>query len=379
MVTDEYPCFFLPRMVASAAAVFGVRVEDVDSNGLLPLRAADRAFERAYDFRRFLQRELPAHLQQAPRRNPLRTKLARLDRVPPGVVQRWPQVDARLLAGETALTNLPIDHAVSPVPFKGGPSAGEQVLRRFLEDRLVYYGEASRHPEHETTSGLSPFLHFGHVSVHQILERLSSLEKWSLRSVSDGANGKREGWWGMSRAAETFLDQLVTWRELGFNFCVYRTDYDRFVSLPGWARATLDAHRNDPRPYLYTLEQFEHAETHDDVWNAAQNQLRMEGRIHNHLRMLWGKKILHWSVYPEEALEITIELNNKYAVDGRDPNSYSGIFWTLGRYDRPWGPERNIFGTVRYMSSESARRKLRVDGYLDRWLGRTSNSSRRTR
>jgi deoxyribodipyrimidine photo-lyase len=129
----------------------------------------------------------------------------------------------------------------------------------------------------------------------------------------------------------------------------------------------LAEHERDPREYTYLLEQFEAAETHDELWNAAQRQLVREGRIHNYLRMLWGKKVLEWSASPEEALAVLVELNNKYALDGRDPNSYSGIFWCLGRYDRAWGPERPIFGKVRYMSSANTGRKVRVKRYLDRY------------
>ena len=171
----------------------------------------------------------------------------------------------------------------------------------------------------------------------------------------------------MSGPAESFLDELVTWRELGFNMTSQRSDYDRFESLPEWAQTTLAEHERDRRPHRYSLDEFEEARTHDDLWNAAQVQLVLEGRIHNYLRMLWGKKILHWSESPRAALDIMVELNNKYAVDGRDPNSYSGIFWVLGRYDRAWGPEREVFGKIRYMSSANTRRKLRVDEYIERW------------
>jgi deoxyribodipyrimidine photo-lyase len=132
-------------------------------------------------------------------------------------------------------------------------------------------------------------------------------------------------------------------------------------------RASLQKHAADKREYVYSLEQFEKGETHDPLWNAAQRQLVQEGRIHNYLRMLWGKKILHWSRSPQDALEIMIELNNKYALDGRDPNSYSGIFWVLGRYDRPWGPERPIFGTIRYMSSDSTLKKIHLKKYLKKF------------
>ena len=134
----------------------------------------------------------------------------------------------------------------------------------------------------------------------------------------------------------------MTWRELGFNMCSHRDDYDRYESLPAWAQKTLAEHAQDPRDFVYSLADFETAATYDPLWNAAQRQLVSEGRIHNYLRMLWGKKILEWSATPQDALAVMIELNNKYALDGRDPNSYSGIFWVLGRYDRAWGPERPI-------------------------------------
>jgi deoxyribodipyrimidine photo-lyase len=171
----------------------------------------------------------------------------------------------------------------------------------------------------------------------------------------------------MRPSAEAFLDQIVTWRELGFNLCWQRTDYDRYASLPEWARRTLAAHAADTREHVYGLEPFEAAATHDPLWNAAQRQLVREGRIHTYLRMLWGKKILQWTPSPEAALAVMVELNNKYAVDGRDPNSYAGIFWVLGRYDRAWGPERPVFGTVRYMSSVNTARKVRVKDYLRVW------------
>jgi deoxyribodipyrimidine photo-lyase len=149
--------------------------------------------------------------------------------------------------------------------------------------------------------------------------------------------------------------------------CAHHDGYDKFSSLPEWARTTLKEHARDPRPHTYTLEQFEFAQTHDELWNAAQRQLLREGTIHNYLRMLWGKKILEWTRSPRQALRFMIELNNKYALDGRDPNSYSGIFWVLGRYDRPWGPERPVFGKVRYMSSENTARKFAVKEYIRRY------------
>ncbi len=173
----------------------------------------------------------------------------------------------------------------------------------------------------------------------------------------------------MGAATEAFLDECITWREVGFNFCALRDDHDQFASLPAWARASLEAHADDPRDHVYALDEFAGARTHDDVWNAAQRQLVGEGRMHNYLRMLWGKKILEWSRTPQEALGTMIELNNRYALDGRDPNSYSGIFWVLGRYDRPWAPRRPIFGVVRYMSSANTLRKLQMKQYMATWGG----------
>ena len=171
----------------------------------------------------------------------------------------------------------------------------------------------------------------------------------------------------MGEAAESFLDELITWREVGYNMCALRSDFDQYESLPEWARKTLDEHAGDPRPHVYDLQQLESAGTHDPLWNAAQWQLVTTGRMHNYLRMLWGKKILEWSPTPRAALQVMLELNNKYALDGRNPNSYSGIFWVLGRYDRAWGPERPVFGKIRFMSSENTARKLKVKRYIERF------------
>jgi deoxyribodipyrimidine photo-lyase len=369
VVTDDWPCFFQPAMLRAAERDVHVRFEAVDSNGLLPIRSTGKAFARAFDLRRFLQRELEAHLAEPPKLNPLaRVELPRLKALPTQVRERWPRASAALLDGDpAALAAVPIDHAVGVVGTKGGAVSGERALKRFLDERLARYGERND-PAEEATSGLSPYLHFGHVAPHQVLDRLASHEGWTLGDVTDERSGKREGWWGMSAPAEGFMDQLATWRELGLNACVHMPDdYKRWSSLPDWARATLTKHADDERPFVYTKAQLEDAETHDEIWNAAQNQLRRDGVIHNYLRMLWGKKILHWTRSPRTALDVMLELNDRYALDGRDPNSYSGIFWTLGRHDRPWGPEREVFGTVRYMSSDSTRRKLHVNEYVRRY------------
>lgn len=362
VVTDDFPCFFLPRMLTSAAPKLTVKLEAVDSNGLYPMRATDRLFHRAVDFRRHLQKQLEAHLDESPQRDAFsHLDLPVLETVPE--LEKWPPLPERV-----DLPELAIDHQVGPVAFPGGHLRGERLVEDFVERRLGRYAEDRNEPEKEATSSLSPYLHFGFVSAHQVFHGLAGREEWSPNKLSLRSRGQREGWWGMSEPAEAFLDQLVTWRELGYNMCCLRPeDYDRYESLPDWARKTLQEHAGDPREHVYSLDEFDRARTHEPLWNAAQNQLRREGSMHNSLRMLWGKKILHWSRSPREALEILIELNNRYALDGRNPNSYSGIFWVLGRYDRPWGPERPIFGKIRYMTCASTRRKLKVDGYVKRY------------
>jgi deoxyribodipyrimidine photo-lyase len=366
VVTDEYPSFFLPRMVRAAAQQIPVRLEQVDSNGLLPLRATDQVFASALSFRSFLQKNLRPQLEAFPRQNPLAgVRLPPMSSLPAGILSQWPPANGALLQSDPPLlSRLAIDHTVRPVGYRGGGVAARAGLREFLSRKLRVYAAQANHPDDDVRSGLSPYLHFGYLSSHETFFEVARQEDWSPANLGSRSSGRREGWWGMSSSAEAFLDQLITWRELGYNMSFHRNDHDRFESLPAWAQATLTRHASDPRSYVYTLDEFESGRTHDPVWNAAQTQLVREGRIHNYLRMLWGKKILEWTARPEDALAVMIELNNKYALDGRDPNSYSGIFWVLGRYDRPWGPERPIFGTVRYMTSQSTIRKLRVQGYL---------------
>jgi deoxyribodipyrimidine photo-lyase len=366
VVTDEYPAFFLPHMVAAAGKKLPVLLEEVDSNGLLPLHAPDKAFTAARFFRGYLQKNLLPHLRERPLADPLAARLPPAPKglLPADLLARWPRASDALLAGE-GLSALPIDHTVKPAPLRGGPVAAGEVLERFVKQKLARYTEDRNEPDHDGTSRLSPYLHFGHISAHEVFERVAREEGWAEGLINPRAAGSREGFWGMRPPAEEFLDQLVTWREIGFNMCALRPhDHDRYESLPDWARATLEKHANDPRPHLYTLEELSAARTGDRVWNAAQRELLCEGRINNYLRMLWGKRVLEWTRTPREALSVLIELNNRYALDGRDPNSYSGIFWVLGRYDRPWAPERPIYGSVRYMSSANTEKKLDLKRYL---------------
>jgi deoxyribodipyrimidine photo-lyase len=366
VVADWYPAFFLPRMIASAARQVDCAMEAVDTNGLLPVASAGRAIPMAHGFRAHLQRTLRGQLRDWPEREPLR----RLPAVPrarlrAAILERWPLATREVLRGG-ALAALPIDHRVAPVSIAGGSAAARARLDEFVATGLARYAREHNQPEEDATSRLSPWLHFGHVSAHEIFEAVMTREKWTTRKLGASARGAREGWWSVSASAESFLDELITWRELAFNTCAFLPRYDAFGSLPEWARRTLDLHRADPRPHVYTPEQFEGAETHDPLWNAAQRQLLTEGWFHGYMRMLWGKKILEWSRTPEEALRTMERLMNRYSLDGRDPNSWAGFAWVLGRYDRPW-PERDVFGTVRYMSSANTARKLRVKAYLRKY------------
>jgi len=366
VVTDEFPTFFLPAMLQAAAAQVDVRLEAVDSNGVVPVRAPDRAYPTAYAFRRFVHAHIAEHGVGMPSANPLfRSGLPQLHSLPSEVIRRSRSLDTSK-SPDRIVAALPIDHSVPPARFRGGGSAARRRLRAFMRRGLGTYEADRNDPDAGAGSGLSPYLHFGHIASHEIVEQIVRSGVWNPDDVTVAARGSRAGWGG-STGAGALLDQLITWRELSFNTCVHLPNYDAYDSLPAWALTTLAEHAGDPRDPIYSLSQLDAAETHDHLWNAVQRELRLTGTVHNYLRMLWGKKILEWTESPSVALEVMVELNNRYAVDGRDPNSYAGIFWILGRYDRPWGPERSIFGKVRYMSSTNTRRKLGVDRYLRRY------------
>lgn len=345
IVADDAPLFFLPRMVAAAAARAGVRMEAVDGWGLLPVASPGRAYGRAVDFRRHFQRALGPFLEAKPLSDPLAAYASGAATSP--VPARLALAPAR--PGEVGTLGLP-----------GGEMAARAALAAFAP-RLTRYATDRSHPDADAASGLSPYLHWGHLSTFEVFETVAP------GAFPVPAAGSREGGWG-GHPAEAFLDQIVTWRELCANTAHFLPGYTDFASLPPWARATLDKHRADART-TYTLSELDEGRTDDPVWNAAQRQLREEGTIQNYLRMLWGKRVLGWSATPEEAWERLVWLNNRWAIDGRDPNSWGGIAWVFGRYDRPWAPERPVLGSLRYMTSGSALRKLRMRAWLQRWSG----------
>jgi deoxyribodipyrimidine photolyase len=214
------------------------------------------------------------------------------------------------------------------------------LLDRFIEQGLPGYA-TMRNRSPRNVSGLSPSLHFGHLSVREIVVRVLS----SSAPEED---------------IDAFLEEAVIRRELSFNMCFYNSSWGSLSALPRWAQQTLDQHRGDRRKPRYTYEELESAATHDDVWNLAQRQLVACGTIHGYLRMLWGKKIIEWSDTPEDAHAAMVRLHDLYALDGRDPNTHAGVLWCFGKHDRPWAPERPIFGMIRWMSSEQTARKVRL-------------------
>ncbi|HSH69380.1 MAG TPA: hypothetical protein VK997_05640, partial [Deferrisomatales bacterium] len=274
VVTDDHPGFFYPRMLRSAAEQLGyqkVLLEAVDANGLLPVAAADKIFTRAFDFRRHLQKNLLAHLMTLPAVDPLDgLKACGLATVAETILQRWQGPAPEDLLEPGRLAGLPIDHTVGAVDLPGGERAAAAALEEFVEERLENYAERRNHPDADASSNLSPYLHFGHLSPHQVFARVAEHQGWTPDQVSPSTRGKREGWWGMGEAAEAFLDQLVTWRELGFNRAAREPEWAEYRTLPPWARATLEKHAADPRPETYGLEELAASGTDDPLWNAAQ-------------------------------------------------------------------------------------------------------------
>ncbi|KJS00063.1 MAG: deoxyribodipyrimidine photolyase [Desulfobulbaceae bacterium BRH_c16a] len=226
-----------------------------------------------------------------------------------------------------------------------GEKAGQEAMRDFVDNRLITYSAQRNNPCLKGQSGLSPYLHFGQLAPQRLAWQVS-------RS-------------GLAPAIlGDFLEELIVRRELADNFCLYEPAYDRFAGFPEWAQKTLQAHRQDPRDALYSLEQFEAAQTHEGLWNACQRDLVIHGKLHGYLRMYWAKKILEWTIEPEEALEYAIILNDRYSLDGRDANGYTGIAWSIGGvHDRAWR-ERPVFGKIRYMNEAGCRRKFDVDCYI---------------
>lgn len=332
IVSDFDPLRVKRQWKHEVAASVTAPLFEVDAHNIVPCWAVSSKQEYgAYTLRPKIHRSLTRYLEPFPQLT-----------LHPFSWQRFPSpVD-----WDDAEQRIAVDRNVGEVNWlEPGERAGREMIARFVETRLGQYPDQRNDPSLQGQSGLSPYLHFGHVSPQRVaLEVMAS-------DVPVGAQ-------------EVFLEELLVRRELSDNFCLYNPDYDRVAGFPAWARRTLDDHRSDPRPYLYSREELESGTTHDPLWNGAQEEMVKTGKMHGYLRMYWAKKILEWTSSPEEALETAIYLNDRYELDGRDPNGYAGIAWSIGGvHDRAWG-ERPVFGKIRYMSFAGCARKFNVDAYL---------------
>lgn len=253
---------------------------------------------------------------------------------------------------------LSVDGLVSPGSrLTGGASQACRLLDNFIPNKLPHYGALKSEPGLDYGSNLSPYLHFGQISPLEVYRRILAEAPASADAHSAAAS--------LADSAAAFLEELVVRRELSMNFVFYNPDYDSYSGLPAWARATLEMHAVDPRAVTYTLAELENAQTHDAFWNAAQWEMVLTGKMHGYMRMYWGKKILEWSRTPEEAFRRALLLNNKYSLDGRDPNGFAGVAWCFGKHDRPWA-ERSIFGNIRYMNDKGLIRKFDMARYFQK-------------
>jgi deoxyribodipyrimidine photo-lyase len=343
IVTDDYPAFIACSHNAIVPGRIGIPYIAVDSSCIVPMNSHVKRNYGAYTIRPKIRRELPAYL--TPVEMPALGRKWRDERLPADVAGLRTHVTASNIAALVAACD--IDHSVKPsVEYKGGAAAARRRLNDFLKDRLRRYARESGQPSKQATSGLSPYLHFGQISSLEVaLAVQRHAEEHKL-------------------IADEFLEQLVVRRELAFNFARFAgTAVDSLDVLPDWCKRTMAKHAADPRPFLYTPDQFERAATHDALWNATQRELLLRGTIHGYYRMYWGKKIIEWSPTYEDALRTMIRLHDVYALDGRDPNTYTNILWCFGLHDRPWG-ERAVFGQLRYMSLDGMKRKTDVAAYV---------------
>ncbi len=304
---------------------------EVDAHNIVPcLQVSDKIEFAAYTIRPKINKALIEFLDEFP---PLKKMVKN-------------NFDSDKVNWDKAFKSLKIDFTVKEVDWiKPGEKAAQKCLKDFLENRFEDYHQLRNDPTKDGQSNLSPYLHFGHISAQRI-----TLETQRF-------NGNKE-------SEKSFLEELIIRRELSDNFCYFNPKYDSFDGFHDWAKTSLNEHRKDEREFVYSLEEFEQAKTHEDLWNAAQRELLTTGKLHGYMRMYWAKKILEWSSSPEEALKIAIYLNDKYELDGRDPNGYTGCAWSIGGvHDRPWF-ERPVYGKIRYMNRNGAKNKFDIDAFI---------------
>lgn len=338
-VTDFDPMRIKRLWKGAVAAAFAGQLLEVDGHNVVPcVVASPRRDYAAATLRPKIHRQLAEFLEPFPEL----PSFAAANRDDCDPVD-WADA-AKTVTPDPAL------EAVAPVPgVTPGPAAARAALDDFVANRLPGYATSRNDPNAGAVSGLSPYFHFG-----QLAPQRAALDVLAAKGRAPAD-------------ADAYLEELIVRRELADNFCWYSPDYDQFSALPDWAQKTLTAHAGDARPYVYDLAAFETAASHSALWNAAQRQLTRTGRIHGYMRMYWAKKILEWSASPAEAIRIGLTLNDRYALDGRDPNGVVGVLWSVGGlHDRPWA-NRAVFGQVRYMNERGCRRKFDVDAYIDRY------------
>ncbi len=335
VVTDDFPTFVARQHNASVPAKIQAPYYAVDSSCIVPMVHFSKQEWAARTIRPKIQKVLEEHLRPV---EPIRMK-KKWTRKVPGFHTEVENVEKLVASCE-------IDHSVAPsTEFRGGRKEAEQRLKKFLETNLRRYARYKNEPSEHATSDLSPYLHFGHISPLEV----------ALAVKRHAAEHKL--------IAEEFLEELIVRRELAFNFARFSPAPESLDALPDWARSTLKRHDRDKREWVYTRQQFEQAETHDALWNATQREMLKRGKIHGYYRMYWGKKIIEWSKTHGDALATMVYIHDRYALDGRDPNTYANILWCFGLHDRPWF-ERPIFGTVRYMALSGMQRKTDVEAYI---------------
>ncbi len=319
----------------------------VDADVIVPTQHFPKEEWAARTLRPKLQRVLPTYLQPG------------VDLEPKHPLQKAPCDPGQVGNPLSYLDVLKIDRSVPPSDvFHGGQDEARRRLRSFIDERLADYGVRRNLPEIAGTSELSAYLHFGHISIQHMA--------WDIEQYISPKTGSKLIDVDGGRTA--YLEELIVRRELAINFALHNSHYDSLEGCPDWARKTLAKHAADPRPWNYSLAELEQARTHDELWNASQREMVTTGRMHGYMRMYWGKKILEWVKTPEEAFHYAVYLNDKYELDGRDANGYTGIAWAIGgKHDRPWGPERPIFGLVRYMALSGMQRKMDTRAYIYKW------------
>ena len=338
LVTDDFPCFIIPEHNQRIVEQVKIPVFAVDANGVIPLSCYTKEEYAAYTIRPKIKKLLPQYLGRAP--------LKQLKRKATGLKVHCPETEVTEENIVELVSQCAIDHTVPPSRhYKGGTNAARRRLGHFVTKILPKYDQLRSKPDVDGSSRLSSYLHFGFISIQEIAEAVQNAK-------------------APPAAKAAFLEEAIVRRELSFNFTRFNPDYNSIASLPAWVQQTMRDHIDDPRPNLLEPEQIDAAETPDELWNAAQRELLASGEMHNYVRMLWGKRVIEWQPSYESAFVLLEHLNNKYALDGRDPNSYAGILWCFGKHDRPWF-DRPIFGKIRYMTSNSTGRKFNSADYIE--------------